>query len=79
MDASSFLTGKVTRLAKIRVTHPALISLVGCLHSESSDPQCTGQTRKRAVDLRPEAAYNLTHTILFGVLALSTMRYFCPV
>ncbi|XP_055450910.1 probable C-mannosyltransferase DPY19L3 [Psammomys obesus] len=42
--------------------------------SESSDPQCTGQTRARAVDLKPEAAYNLTHTILFGVLALSTMR-----
>lgn len=42
-----------------------------------SDParlQSEGQTRKREVDLKPEAAYNLIHTILFGVLALSTMR-----
>ncbi|MEJ1289014.1 hypothetical protein NN561_020051 [Cricetulus griseus] len=33
-----------------------------------------GQTRKCAVDLKPEAAYNLIHTLLFGVLAMSTMR-----
>ncbi|XP_051018141.1 probable C-mannosyltransferase DPY19L3 [Acomys russatus] len=42
--------------------------------SDSAGPQSMGQTRKRAVDLKPEAAYNLTHTVLFGVLALSTMR-----
>ncbi|XP_057618232.1 probable C-mannosyltransferase DPY19L3 isoform X1 [Chionomys nivalis] len=42
--------------------------------SDSASPQSMGQTRKCAVDLKPEAAYNLIHTILFGVLALSTMR-----
>lgn len=42
--------------------------------SDSVSPQSMGQTRKCVVDLKPEAAYNLIHTILFGVLALSTMR-----
>jgi hypothetical protein len=27
------------------------------------------------VDLTPDTAYNLMHTIVFGLLALSTMRY----
>lgn len=43
--------------------------------SDSTSLQPVDQTRKRVVDLKPEAAYNLIHTILFGVLALSTMRY----
>uniref|UniRef100_A0A8C2QNC6 Dpy-19 like C-mannosyltransferase 3 n=1 Tax=Cricetulus griseus TaxID=10029 RepID=A0A8C2QNC6_CRIGR len=42
--------------------------------SDSANPQSMGQTRKCAVDLKPEAAYNLIHTLLFGVLAMSTMR-----
>lgn len=42
--------------------------------SDSASPQSMGRTRKCTVDLKPEAAYNLIHTILFGVLALSTMR-----
>lgn len=42
--------------------------------SDSTSLQPMDQTRKRVVDLKPEAAYNLIHTILFGVLALSTMR-----
>lgn len=42
--------------------------------SDSTSLKSMDQTRKRAVDLKPEAAYNLIHTILFGVLALSTMR-----
>ncbi|EDM07608.1 dpy-19-like 3 (C. elegans) (predicted) [Rattus norvegicus] len=42
--------------------------------SDSTSLQPVDQTRKRVVDLKPEAAYNLIHTILFGVLALSTMR-----
>ncbi|GAB1291947.1 Probable C-mannosyltransferase DPY19L3 [Apodemus speciosus] len=43
-------------------------------HCDPASLQSEGQTRKRAVDLKPETAYNLIHTILFGVLALSTMR-----
>lgn len=27
------------------------------------------------VTLKPDAAYSLVHTVLFGCLALSTMRY----
>lgn len=27
------------------------------------------------ITLKPDAAYNLIHTVLFGCLALSTMRY----
>lgn len=42
--------------------------------SDSTSLQPVDQTRKRVIDLKPEAAYNLIHTILFGVLALSTMR-----
>lgn len=42
--------------------------------SDSTSLQPVDQTRKRVVDLKPEAAYNLIHTILFGVLALTTMR-----
>lgn len=42
--------------------------------SDSTSMQPVDQTRKRVIDLKPEAAYNLIHTILFGVLALSTMR-----
>uniref|UniRef100_A0A8I3MIT0 Dpy-19 like C-mannosyltransferase 3 n=4 Tax=Canis lupus TaxID=9612 RepID=A0A8I3MIT0_CANLF len=42
--------------------------------SDSKSQQSTGQTGKCTIILKPETAYNLIHTILFGFLALSTMR-----
>lgn len=44
--------------------------------SDSARQQSTGQMGKCTIILKPETAYNLIHTILFGFLALSTMRYF---
>jgi len=44
--------------------------------SDSTRQQSTGQLGKCTIILKPETAYNLIHTILFGFLALSTMRYF---
>lgn len=37
-----------------------------------------GNAARRALSLKPDTAYNLMHSVLFGFLALSTMRY-CPV
>ncbi|XP_072605915.1 protein C-mannosyl-transferase DPY19L3 isoform X2 [Vulpes vulpes] len=42
--------------------------------SDSKSQQSTGQSGKCTIILKPETAYNLIHTILFGFLALSTMR-----
>ncbi|XP_034879421.1 probable C-mannosyltransferase DPY19L3 isoform X3 [Mirounga leonina] len=42
--------------------------------SDSTRQQSTGQMGKCTIILKPETAYNLIHTILFGFLALSTMR-----
>ncbi|XP_027473376.1 probable C-mannosyltransferase DPY19L3 isoform X3 [Zalophus californianus] len=42
--------------------------------SDSARQQSTGQMGKCTIILKPETAYNLIHTILFGFLALSTMR-----
>ncbi|XP_045843437.1 probable C-mannosyltransferase DPY19L3 isoform X2 [Meles meles] len=42
--------------------------------SDSTSQQSTGQMVKCMIILKPETAYNLIHTILFGFLALSTMR-----
>ncbi|XP_027999198.2 probable C-mannosyltransferase DPY19L3 isoform X2 [Eptesicus fuscus] len=39
-----------------------------------SDSPAQGPTGRCAVSLRPDIAYNLTHTVVFGALALSTMR-----
>ncbi|KAK1330599.1 hypothetical protein QTO34_010795 [Cnephaeus nilssonii] len=39
-----------------------------------SDSPAQGPTGRCAVSLRPDTAYNLTHTVVFGALALSTMR-----
>ncbi|XP_039702472.1 protein C-mannosyl-transferase DPY19L3 isoform X2 [Pteropus medius] len=41
-----------------------------------SDPigRSVGNVARRTLSLKPETAYNLMHTILFGFLALSTMR-----
>ncbi|XP_006923483.1 probable C-mannosyltransferase DPY19L3 isoform X2 [Pteropus alecto] len=41
-----------------------------------SDPigRSVGNVARRTLSLKPETAYNLVHTILFGFLALSTMR-----
>uniref|UniRef100_A0A452UCE3 Dpy-19 like C-mannosyltransferase 3 n=1 Tax=Ursus maritimus TaxID=29073 RepID=A0A452UCE3_URSMA len=42
--------------------------------SDSTSQRSTGQMGKCTIILKPETAYNLIHTILFGFLALSTMR-----
>ncbi|XP_069724233.1 protein C-mannosyl-transferase DPY19L3 isoform X2 [Phaenicophaeus curvirostris] len=42
--------------------------------SGSNQVQCTEKTEECTITLKPDAAYNLTHTVLFGCLALSTMR-----
>ncbi|KAG3255771.1 protein C-mannosyl-transferase DPY19L3 isoform X2 [Ictidomys tridecemlineatus] len=42
--------------------------------SDAANQQSLGKVGKCTVDLKPETAYNLIHTILFGFLALSTMR-----
>nr|XP_045747162.1 probable C-mannosyltransferase DPY19L3 isoform X3 [Mirounga angustirostris] len=42
--------------------------------SDSTRQQSRGQMGKCTIILKPETAYNLIHTILFGFLALSTMR-----
>ncbi|XP_046934280.1 probable C-mannosyltransferase DPY19L3 isoform X3 [Lynx rufus] len=42
--------------------------------SDSTNQQSMGQMGKCTIILKPETAYNLIHTILFGFLALSTMR-----
>lgn len=47
------------------------------LSSDSTNQQSMCKMGKYTIGLKPETAYNLIHTILFGFLALSTMRYFC--
>ncbi|KFO81356.1 putative C-mannosyltransferase DPY19L3 [Cuculus canorus] len=42
--------------------------------SGSNQVQCMEEREECTVTLKPDAAYNLTHTVLFGCLALSTMR-----
>ncbi|NWR72253.1 D19L3 mannosyltransferase, partial [Centropus unirufus] len=42
--------------------------------SGSNQAQCMEKMEERTITLKPDAAYNLTHTVLFGCLALSTMR-----
>nr|XP_031527944.1 probable C-mannosyltransferase DPY19L3 isoform X2 [Vicugna pacos] len=42
--------------------------------SDSTNQQSMGKVGKYTIGLKPETAYNLIHTILFGFLALSTMR-----
>ncbi|MEE6500543.1 hypothetical protein FKM82_003826 [Ascaphus truei] len=42
--------------------------------SDASNSKHADKKEKRIYSLRPEIAYNLMHTILFGCLALSTMR-----
>lgn len=46
------------------------------LISGSNQVQFMEKMEECTVTLKPDAAYNLIHTILFGCLALSTMRYF---
>ncbi|XP_034495501.1 probable C-mannosyltransferase DPY19L3 isoform X3 [Ailuropoda melanoleuca] len=46
--------------------------------SDSTSQQSTGQMGKCTIILKPETAYNLIHTILFGFLALSTMSSNTP-
>ncbi|XP_060254007.1 probable C-mannosyltransferase DPY19L3 isoform X2 [Ovis aries] len=42
--------------------------------SDSTNQQSMCEMGKYTIGLKPETAYNLIHTILFGFLALSTMR-----
>ncbi|XP_058136092.1 protein C-mannosyl-transferase DPY19L3 isoform X8 [Dasypus novemcinctus] len=42
--------------------------------SDSTNQQSMSKMEKCTIELKPETAYNLIHTILFGFLALSTMR-----
>ncbi|NXY46160.1 D19L3 mannosyltransferase, partial [Ceuthmochares aereus] len=42
--------------------------------SGSSQVQCVEKMEECTIMLKPDAAYNLIHTVLFGCLALSTMR-----
>lgn len=56
----------------VTVVTALVVVLYNLSDSESSQP--VGKMRKCPVDLKPETAYNLIHTILFGFLALSTMR-----
>ncbi|XP_040489623.1 probable C-mannosyltransferase DPY19L3 isoform X5 [Ursus americanus] len=46
--------------------------------SDSTSQRSTGQMGKCTIILKPETAYNLIHTILFGFLALSTMSSNTP-
>ncbi|XP_047566894.1 probable C-mannosyltransferase DPY19L3 isoform X2 [Lutra lutra] len=46
--------------------------------SDSTSQQPPGQMAKCTILLKPETAYNLIHTILFGFLALSTMSSNTP-
>lgn len=43
--------------------------------SGSNQDQFKEKMEEYTVTLRPDAAYSLVHTVLFGCLALSTMRY----
>ncbi|XP_010639297.1 probable C-mannosyltransferase DPY19L3 isoform X3 [Fukomys damarensis] len=53
-----------------------IAALVVAFHnlSDSTTQQSMSKMGQCTVDLKPETAYNLIHTILFGFLALSTMR-----
>ncbi|XP_035749507.1 probable C-mannosyltransferase DPY19L3 isoform X4 [Egretta garzetta] len=42
--------------------------------SGSNQVQCVEKMEECTITLKPDAAYNLMHTVLFGCLALSTMR-----
>ncbi|XP_023582717.1 probable C-mannosyltransferase DPY19L3 isoform X3 [Trichechus manatus latirostris] len=58
----------------LSVTVIAAIAVAFHNLSDSTNQQSTGKMGKWTVELKPETAYNLIHTILFGFLALSTMR-----
>ncbi|XP_058530477.1 probable C-mannosyltransferase DPY19L3 isoform X2 [Ochotona princeps] len=53
-----------------------IAALVVAFHklSDPANQQSVSKMGKCIVDLKPETAYNVIHTILFGFLALSTMR-----
>ncbi|XP_040832424.1 probable C-mannosyltransferase DPY19L3 isoform X2 [Ochotona curzoniae] len=53
-----------------------ITALVVAFHklSDPAKQQSVGKMGRCTVDLKPETAYNVIHTILFGFLALSTMR-----
>ncbi|XP_058136085.1 protein C-mannosyl-transferase DPY19L3 isoform X2 [Dasypus novemcinctus] len=53
-----------------------IVAIAVALHnlSDSTNQQSMSKMEKCTIELKPETAYNLIHTILFGFLALSTMR-----
>ncbi|XP_036877351.2 protein C-mannosyl-transferase DPY19L3 isoform X4 [Manis javanica] len=58
----------------LSITVIAALAVVFHNLSNSSNQQSMGKVGKCTISLKPETAYNLIHTILFGFLALSTMR-----
>ncbi|KAM9607009.1 protein C-mannosyl-transferase DPY19L3 isoform 5-T6 [Trichechus inunguis] len=62
----------------LSVTVIAAIAVAFHNLSDSTNQQSTGKMGKWTVELKPETAYNLIHTILFGFLALSTMSSNTP-
>lgn len=45
------------------------------LISDSNQVQFMEKMEECTITLKPDAAYNFIHTVLFGCLAFSTMRY----
>ncbi|KAK2501188.1 hypothetical protein MC885_014490 [Smutsia gigantea] len=58
----------------LSITVTAALAIVFHNLSNSSNQQPMSKVGKCTISLKPETAYNLMHTILFGFLALSTMR-----
>ncbi|XP_075392380.1 protein C-mannosyl-transferase DPY19L3 isoform X1 [Tenrec ecaudatus] len=58
----------------LSVTVTAAIAVAFHNLSVSANQHPMDKVRKCTIELKPETAYNLMHTILFGFLALSTMR-----
>ncbi|KAM9192432.1 protein C-mannosyl-transferase DPY19L3 isoform 2-T2 [Dugong dugon] len=58
----------------LSVTVIAAVAVASRNLSDSTNQQSMGKMGKWTIELKPETAYNLIHTILFGFLALSTMR-----
>ncbi|KAJ0056346.1 hypothetical protein NL108_006454, partial [Boleophthalmus pectinirostris] len=70
------------RLAGTLLLYPYVLTLlllvgvftVTAVQNLSPPKGASGEERRRAVAFRPDVAYNLLHTMFFGLLAFSTMR-----
>ncbi|XP_065589262.1 protein C-mannosyl-transferase DPY19L3 [Cyrtonyx montezumae] len=51
-----------------------ITAVIVALRNLSCSNQDQEKVEERTISLKPDAAYNLIHTVLFGCLALSTMR-----